>query len=320
MRKKIVFILLLAVISLAAREARAVDILEIRVKRLYREAEEFTKKGDYDEALKTYNKAIGYAEDKDIKQFLMNAKKELQKKRRKIPGAAEIPSAGKAVSGVAPSEMKEQEATLPAEEARSKKDAASEERARLEEERAKLEAERKKLEEERAGLEAEKIRAEQAVREAKLEQEQKTKEEEEDAAAIEKEEKSKDAEEAARAEKAGREDETDAADLEQRKEREAGDRAAYEGSTYRYRAKQILANACNKFEETAVKIETDERLKRIESKLSKLTALDNQAEEFMAERQYEKAQDIYKKIMDMSKDPDLKEYMRKSQGKEIRHE
>jgi len=300
--------------SLAAQEARAVDILEVRVKRLYKEAEELTKKGDYDGALEVYNKAIGYARDKDIRQFLMNAKKELQKKRRQKGGAAEIPPAEKAVSGVAPSEMKKQEATPQAEEVKPKEEIASEERARLEEERAKLEAERKKLEEEKANLEAAKIRAEQAEREAKLAEEQKAKEEEEDAAAVEKEEKGKEVEEATRTEEVGREDEADAADLEQRKEREANDRVIYESSTYRYRVKQILNNAYNKFKETAVKIETDEMLKRIESKLSKLTALDNQAEEFMTQGQYEKAQDIYKKILEMSKDPDLKEYMKKQKG------
>ncbi|MDP3789103.1 MAG: hypothetical protein Q8R48_01725 [Candidatus Omnitrophota bacterium] len=293
-------------ILLSAQAAIAVDILEIRVKRLYKEAEELTKKGDYDEALKAYNKAISYAKDKDIKQFLMNAKKELQKKRRQKPVAAEVPPAEKSVSGITPSEMKKKEAAPPAEESMPEEKMTSEEQARLKEERAKLEAERKKLEEERASLEAAKIRSEQAEREARLAEEQKTKEEEE-AAALEKEEEDKGA---TPIKEISLESEADAADLEQRKEREAKDRAIYENNTYRYRVKQILDNAYNKFKETAVKIETDERLKRIESKLNKLTALDNQAEEFMVEGQYEKAQDLYKKILDMSKDPDLKEYIK----------
>lgn len=313
MKKSIIVILLLVVISFAAQEARAVDILEVRVKRLYKEAEELTKKGDYDGALEAYNKAISYARDRDIKQFLMNAKKELQKKRRRKPEAIGIPPAEKAVSSVAPEEMKKKEVVPSTEEAKPQEEMISEEKARLEEERMKLEAERKKLEEERAGLEAAKIRAEQAESEAKAAEEQKIKEEEEEALALEKEEKDKEAEKVTRTEPVGREDEadTDAADLEQRKERETNDRVVYEGSAYRYRVKQILTNAYSKFKETAVKIETDEKLKRIESKLNKLTALDSQAEEFMTEGQYEKAQGIYRSILDMSKDPDIKEYIKR---------
>ena len=77
MKRNIVLLVLLALMLLTAREACAVDILEIRVKRLYQEAEEMASRGDYDGALESYNKAIGYAKDKDIRQFLMNAKKEL---------------------------------------------------------------------------------------------------------------------------------------------------------------------------------------------------------------------------------------------------
>lgn len=120
MKKNVVFIVLLAVMLLYARDAQAVGILEIRVKRLYKEAEELTKNGDYDGALEAYSKAIGYARDKDIKQFLVNAKKELQKKRRQKPGAAEMPPAEKAVSGIASEEMKVQEAAPPTEEAKPK--------------------------------------------------------------------------------------------------------------------------------------------------------------------------------------------------------
>jgi tetratricopeptide (TPR) repeat protein len=78
-----VFILALSFFSLwlACREAIAVDIFEIRVKRLYRDAVALTEKGDYAAALKAYNKAIGWAKDKDIKQFLINARKELQDMR-----------------------------------------------------------------------------------------------------------------------------------------------------------------------------------------------------------------------------------------------
>jgi len=101
------------------------------------------------------------------------------------------------------------------------------------------------------------------------------------------------------------------AELEQRKEREARDRAVYESTNYRYEVKDILNGAVSKMGEATSALEATELEKRTEAKINKLTSLDQQAEELVSQKRYEEARNIYEEIMGMSKDPDLKKYIGK---------
>jgi len=325
--KKALFLVIFTAILLAAQSALAIDILEIRVKRLYKEAEAFEEKGDYDGAIKAYNEAIGFTKDRDIRQFLINAKKEAQKKRRQEHGAVEIsppkgelekPSTEKVTGGEGREEtektgLEEEKVRLAVERRR-----LEEERARLEEERRKAEAaklaeEKAKLEEEKASLEREKAmleeekQKEKAAKQAEVKEEKRPEEAEKQVVPPEEEITTEDL---AKIEEKKHEEQEESAELEKRKEREAQDRAIYESTNYRYQVKEILNSARNKLKQTAARIKVEETLKRIEAKINKLAALDRQAEEFMSQGQYEKARGLYKEILNMSKDPDLKEYIK----------
>ncbi|MFH0840265.1 MAG: hypothetical protein V1883_04540 [Candidatus Omnitrophota bacterium] len=338
-KKLVICICLSALISLFAEEANAVNILEIRVKRLYQEAQILVEKGDYDGAIEIYNKAILMAKDRDVKQFLINAKKEIQRKKRAEKGDFRIFRIEEE-----PEEMifKPMMGGVPEE---------PEEKAGLEEERAQLEAERKKLEAERVIFEDEKREKELAEEKAPIEEERKRLEadkarfEEERSKAVatssfEEERRHAEAErqkalkafeetpervmrkeEPVSEEKepeevfiAGQEApdvDTESADLEERKEREARDRAIYESSFYRLEVKEILRNVQDKLKEASVKLEEEAAFKKTEAKLNDLLALDQQAEALVAEGNYEKAKRIYENIFSMSKDPDLKKYIKR---------
>jgi tetratricopeptide (TPR) repeat protein len=101
------------------------------------------------------------------------------------------------------------------------------------------------------------------------------------------------------------------ADLEARKGRETRDRAIYESSYYRLRVKEILNNVAKRMRDASDKVEEQEAYEKVEPKISKLTALDQQAEDFMSKGEYEKAKAVYEEILTMSKDADLKEYIKK---------
>jgi tetratricopeptide (TPR) repeat protein len=216
--RSFVLLFLFFSVFIIAQEAFAIDILEIRVRRLYKEAETLTGKGDYDAALQAYNKAINIAKDKDIKQFLVNARKELQKKRHEQGGERGV---------LSPKE----EAVIPVAEKVT------------------------------SGVEPEK------------------------SAAPEK---------------------------EQVQITEGSTKISDESTNYRYQVKDILNNAQDKLKETASKAQEEETRERIEAKINKLKALDQQAEALMSQRQYEKARDIYEEILNMSKDTDIKEYLKKT--------
>ncbi len=311
--KRAFFLTIFAVVLLAAQSAFAVDILEIRVKRLYKEAQALAENGDYDGAIEIYNKAILMAKDKDIKQYLINAKRALQKKKRAERGDYRIFRMEEKPEEMIFEPMTGGVTPAPKAETPEEKQTA-EEKSRLEKERAALEAERRQLEAERARLEEEKSE----TAEASFEEKRRRAEEERQKALKAFEEtpekvmhKEELPEEAAVAEQKPSEEKESDTDLEARKEREARDRMIYESSAYRLRVKEILNGVKNRMKEASLKVEEEEAYTRVESKIHQLTALDQQAEEFLSKGEYEKAKGVYEEILTMSKDADLKAYIKK---------
>jgi len=78
----ILAVFLICALFLCPEAIGAEDVTrDMKVKRLYYQAEDLVEAGSYDKAIKKYNEAIKLSRDKDITRFIKNAKDEAKIKK-----------------------------------------------------------------------------------------------------------------------------------------------------------------------------------------------------------------------------------------------